>query len=356
MPIGTTSTFPWHLMAFAPYVIVALMFVAGVIAFFGRSLVAAFDSSLKDFVPANPLRWRRCVSLAAILAAAAWIGGIFFLGLLRDSQLGADALEADRCQFCEWVACFFALPYRLVVVAIGQVRTLTLLQHCLWIFCALCILHFCASGPIFPWLGTGLRRVFAVPLLVVGVLRTEPLQASPCAVLVLAPAAPLTLLLFSTAGVIPLPTAALWYLLAITLFSLLTLGTFADDKLAAQWNELCDRRDEEALRAYEQSQRDILAAQKLEDIAEGLQFDDDDYFLDEDTLPERPRTGGGKLRRVPEALLVTFALLGGWPGALTGQHLLNHKTSDGKAWLVTHLYAAIVLHVALALTALYRWA
>jgi uncharacterized membrane protein YsdA (DUF1294 family) len=42
--------------------------------------------------------------------------------------------------------------------------------------------------------------------------------------------------------------------------------------------------------------------------------------------------GGDKLaavkawRRVPEATLLTFGIVGGWPGAIIGQRLFRHKT------------------------------
>ena len=32
------------------------------------------------------------------------------------------------------------------------------------------------------------------------------------------------------------------------------------------------------------------------------------------------------MRRVPEATLLVFGLIGGWPGAIIGPHLFRHKT------------------------------
>ena len=49
-------------------------------------------------------------------------------------------------------------------------------------------------------------------------------------------------------------------------------------------------------------------------------------------------------RRVPERTLHLFELLGGWPGALAGQHWLRHK-SEKLSYRVV-LWAIVVLHLA----------
>jgi uncharacterized membrane protein YsdA (DUF1294 family) len=36
-------------------------------------------------------------------------------------------------------------------------------------------------------------------------------------------------------------------------------------------------------------------------------------------------------RRVPEATLLTFGLLGGWAGAIVGQQLFRHKTQSSRS-------------------------
>jgi uncharacterized membrane protein YsdA (DUF1294 family) len=48
----------------------------------------------------------------------------------------------------------------------------------------------------------------------------------------------------------------------------------------------------------------------------------------------------GQRTRIPELVLHIFALIGGSPGALAGQIVFNHKTSDRKFQLV---FVAIVV-------------
>ncbi len=54
------------------------------------------------------------------------------------------------------------------------------------------------------------------------------------------------------------------------------------------------------------------------------------------------RTGG---RRVPERTLHTLEALGGWPGALIGQHTLRHKTRKFKYQAV--FWLIVVAHIVL---------
>jgi uncharacterized membrane protein YsdA (DUF1294 family) len=54
--------------------------------------------------------------------------------------------------------------------------------------------------------------------------------------------------------------------------------------------------------------------------------------------------------RVPERTLHLLALLGGWPGALAGQHLFRHKIAKTRFlvlfWLTVFLHLGIVAAVA----------
>ncbi|QNK31063.1 DUF1294 domain-containing protein [Serratia sp. JUb9] len=49
-------------------------------------------------------------------------------------------------------------------------------------------------------------------------------------------------------------------------------------------------------------------------------------------------------QRVPEITLLTFGLIGGWPGALCGQRLFRHKTQKQpfKTWFIV----SVLLNVA----------
>ena len=59
------------------------------------------------------------------------------------------------------------------------------------------------------------------------------------------------------------------------------------------------------------------------------------------------RTAG---RRLPERTLHLLAFLGGWPGALLGQRLFQHKTAKASFlivfWLIVLLHIGIVAAVA----------
>lgn len=48
-------------------------------------------------------------------------------------------------------------------------------------------------------------------------------------------------------------------------------------------------------------------------------------------------------RRVPEATLLTFGLLGGWAGAIAGQRLFRHKTQKQpfRTWFVISTLVSI---------------
>ncbi len=48
-------------------------------------------------------------------------------------------------------------------------------------------------------------------------------------------------------------------------------------------------------------------------------------------------------RRVSERALITWGLLGGWPGAIVAQHLLRHKTSKTRFLLV--FWLSVVLNI-----------
>lgn len=48
-------------------------------------------------------------------------------------------------------------------------------------------------------------------------------------------------------------------------------------------------------------------------------------------------------RRVPESTLLTFGLLGGWPGAIMGQQLFRHKTQ--KQPFRTYFIASVLLNI-----------
>lgn len=53
----------------------------------------------------------------------------------------------------------------------------------------------------------------------------------------------------------------------------------------------------------------------------------------------RAKSGG---RRVPEAVLLTWAFFGGWPGALAARRLFRHKTT--KQPFVAYLWCIVGLH------------
>lgn len=55
--------------------------------------------------------------------------------------------------------------------------------------------------------------------------------------------------------------------------------------------------------------------------------------------------------RVAESTLQALALLGGWPGALTGRHLLRHKTRKGGFTAI--LYLIVAVHVAAVVAAMW---
>ncbi|MDE3271435.1 DUF1294 domain-containing protein [Pseudoalteromonas sp. G4] len=47
--------------------------------------------------------------------------------------------------------------------------------------------------------------------------------------------------------------------------------------------------------------------------------------------------------RVPESTLHIYSVLGGWPGAVLGQHVFRHKTV--KQPFKKHLYISIVMNM-----------
>jgi uncharacterized membrane protein YsdA (DUF1294 family) len=56
-------------------------------------------------------------------------------------------------------------------------------------------------------------------------------------------------------------------------------------------------------------------------------------------------------RRIPEATLLLFGVLGGWPGAIAGQRLFRHKTQ--KQPFRTYFYISVVVNV-LVVVAVYQ--
>lgn len=54
--------------------------------------------------------------------------------------------------------------------------------------------------------------------------------------------------------------------------------------------------------------------------------------------------------RIPEATLLIFGTIGGWPGALTGQQLFRHKTQ--KQPFKTYFIASVMVNIAV-MVALY---
>lgn len=56
-------------------------------------------------------------------------------------------------------------------------------------------------------------------------------------------------------------------------------------------------------------------------------------------------------RRFPEATLLLFGLVGGWPGAICGQRIFRHKTQ--KQPFRTYFYFSVLLNVG-GLVALYH--
>lgn len=57
-------------------------------------------------------------------------------------------------------------------------------------------------------------------------------------------------------------------------------------------------------------------------------------------------------RRVPEAALLAWSLVGGWPGALVAQRLFRHKTA--KASFQTAFWLTAAVHVAVTAAVLTR--
>ncbi|WP_438437242.1 DUF1294 domain-containing protein [Kluyvera sichuanensis] len=55
-------------------------------------------------------------------------------------------------------------------------------------------------------------------------------------------------------------------------------------------------------------------------------------------------------RRVPEATLLTFGVVGGWPGALVGQQVFRHKTQ--KQPFKTYFIISVIVNIA-AMIAVY---
>ncbi|WP_271311514.1 DUF1294 domain-containing protein [Yersinia intermedia] len=48
-------------------------------------------------------------------------------------------------------------------------------------------------------------------------------------------------------------------------------------------------------------------------------------------------------RRVPESTLLMFGLVGGWPGAIVGQHVFRHKTQ--KQPFKTYFAISVILNI-----------
>ena len=74
----------------------------------------------------------------------------------------------------------------------------------------------------------------------------------------------------------------------------------------------------------------VLSATAVTSLVTAVLFGWDKY---------RAKSGG---RRVPEAVLLTWALAGGWPGALMARRWFHHKTT--KQPFVAFLYAVVAAH------------
>ena len=57
------------------------------------------------------------------------------------------------------------------------------------------------------------------------------------------------------------------------------------------------------------------------------------------------------MRRVPEATLLVFGLIGGWPGAIIGQQLFRHKTQ--KQPFKTYFIVSVIVSIS-AMVAVYQ--
>lgn len=57
------------------------------------------------------------------------------------------------------------------------------------------------------------------------------------------------------------------------------------------------------------------------------------------------------MRRVPEATLLVFGLIGGWPGAIIGQQLFRHKTQ--KQPFKTYFVVSVIVSIS-AMVAVYQ--
>lgn len=57
------------------------------------------------------------------------------------------------------------------------------------------------------------------------------------------------------------------------------------------------------------------------------------------------------MRRVPEATLLVFGLIGGWPGAIIGQQLFRHKTK--KQPFKTYFIVSVIVSIS-AMVAVYQ--
>lgn len=57
------------------------------------------------------------------------------------------------------------------------------------------------------------------------------------------------------------------------------------------------------------------------------------------------------MRKVPEATLLVFGLIGGWPGAIIGQQLFRHKTQ--KQPFKTYFIVSVIVSIS-AMVAVYQ--
>ncbi|MCY2994771.1 MAG: DUF1294 domain-containing protein [Planctomycetota bacterium] len=115
---------------------------------------------------------------------------------------------------------------------------------------------------------------------------------------------PVAILIANGSGQLPLPAFAIGYLCLVAIMSLQAFSNYVFDKT-------------EAIQQRTPGGEDVDAA------------------------------NGASPSRIPERILVQDSLRGGWLGALAGQQLLRHKTSDRKSAFRAKSRAAFVLHLVL---------
>jgi uncharacterized membrane protein YsdA (DUF1294 family) len=124
-------------------------------------------------------------------------------------------------------------------------------------------------------------------------------------------------------GIVEFPGIVVGYLALVCFASLFAFREYAGDKA---W----------AIKAMISRQEAVARRDEL--IYSAMEEGD---FIEEISLGE---VESGPSGRVPESRLLFYAMIGGWPGALTAQGLLWHKVSRRKEGFRQELAVSIFLH------------